>query len=211
MKPHIPALLAAAAVVAAGCGSSDKPAPDKVAAVSGGSPTPVAKQAAYDPKIDPATFSRTITNRYWPLQPGRTWVFTGTKDGAPERVEVAVTRQHKRVLGVDCVVVSDIVTSNHTLTEKTTDWYAQDAKGSIWYFGEDTKEYKNGVVTSTQGTWKAGVDGAKPGIAVQGTPTVGRFYRQEYRRPRRGQGTDRHPDAHPARAGGALPPRHADA
>jgi hypothetical protein len=82
---------------------------------------------------------------------------------------------------VDCVVVSDIVTSNHTLTEKTVDWYAQDDRGNIWYFGEDTKEYKNGVVTSTQGTWEAGVDNAKPGISVQGRPTVGRFYRQEYR------------------------------
>jgi hypothetical protein len=175
-------LIATTAALAAGCGSSDKPAPKAPAAAPAPTSTTVGSgTAAYNPQIDPAKFSRNITNKYWPLKPGRHWTFTGTKDGAPEHVAVTVTRQHKKVLGVDCVVVSDIVTTNQTLAEKTTDWYAQDDKGNIWYFGEDTKEYKNGVVTSTQGTWEAGVDNAKPGIAVHGHPTVGRFYRQEYR------------------------------
>jgi hypothetical protein len=183
MKRLFTALLAAAAVTAAGCGSDQKPAPRRVASQpSGVSTTPASQNGAgYDPKIDPARFTRNVTNRYWPLRPGRKWVFTGTKDGAPERVEVTVTNQRKKVLGVDCVVVSDVVTSNSTLTEKTTDWYAQDDKANVWYFGEDTKEYKNGVVTSTQGTWEAGVDNAKPGIVVQGKPKVGGLYRQEFR------------------------------
>jgi hypothetical protein len=184
MKRTFSVVLAAAAVAAgAGCGSSDKPPPKAPASggLQGGANRPVAAGSNYNPKIDPAKFTTKITNRYWPLKPGRKWVYNGQKDGAPERVEVAVTRQKKKVLGVNCVVVSDIVTSNHTLTEKTVDWYAQDEKGDIWYFGEDTKEYKNGVVTSTQGTWEAGVDNAKPGIAVHGHPRVGGFYRQEYR------------------------------
>jgi hypothetical protein len=46
--------------------------------------------------------------------------------------------------------------------------------------GEDTKELQGGVVTSTEGSWEAGVDGAKPGIVVPGSPTVGLSYRQEY-------------------------------
>jgi len=96
-------------------------------------------------------------------------------------VVARVTRQKKTVLGVPCVVVSDVVTVNQTLAEKTTDSYAQDDKGNVWYFGEDTKEYKNGVVTSTHGTWEAGVDNAKPGIVVKASPAVGGFYRQEYR------------------------------
>jgi hypothetical protein len=84
-------------------------------------------------------------------------------------------------MGVGCVVVSDIVTSNNTLVEKTTDWYAQDDRGNVWYFGEDSEEYTNGVVTSTQGTWEAGVDGAQPGIVMQAHPRVGMAYRQESR------------------------------
>jgi hypothetical protein len=174
--------LAASAALVAGCGSSDKPAPKQAAVAnpSAGS-KPASAEPPYNPKIDPANFTTRITNRYWPLKPGTKWVYNGTKDGAPERVDVAVTNKKKRVLGVDCVVVSDVVTSNYTLVEKTTDWYAQDKAGNIWYFGEDTKEYKNGVVTSTQGTWEAGVDNAKPGIAVHGNPKRGTFYRQEYR------------------------------
>jgi hypothetical protein len=184
MKRPVTALIAAAsvAVVAAGCGaSSDKPAPKSGSAQPVGSTSTSSGGASYNPKIDPSKFTSSITNKYWPLKPGRKWVFTGSKDGAPERVEVTVTKQHKKVVGVDCVVVSDVVTSNNTLTEKTTDWYAQDDKGNIWYFGEDTAEYKNGIVTSTHGTWEAGVDNAKPGIVVHGHPKVGGLYRQEYR------------------------------
>jgi hypothetical protein len=181
-KPALILAAAAAAALAAGCGSSgsDKPAPKTTA--GNGAVTPATRPTAnYNPVIDPSKFTTRITNRYWPLKPGATWTYDGLKDGAPEHVEVRVTRQRKTVLGVDCVVVSDVVTTNSTLAEKTTDWYAQDQAGNIWYFGEDTKEYKNGVVTSTQGTWEAGVDNAKPGIAVHGNPKRGRFYRQEYR------------------------------
>ena len=76
-------------------------------------------------------------------------------------------------------VVRDIVTG--ALEERTSDWYAQDASGNVWYFGEDTKEYTNGVVSSTAGSWEAGVDGALPGIIMQANPVQGDAYRQEYR------------------------------
>jgi hypothetical protein len=82
---------------------------------------------------------------------------------------------------VSCVVVHDTVTSNGALVEKTTDWYAQAANGDVWYFGEDTKEYTNGVVSSTHGTWEAGVDNARPGIVMKAEPRIGDSYRQEYR------------------------------
>jgi hypothetical protein len=168
----------AALLTACGGGSSDKPAP-KSAAPPPATVTPT--RATYNPKIDPAQFSSKVTNPYTPWKPGARWVYTGTKDGQPERVEVSVINKTKTVMGVRCVVVSDIVTVNSTLAEKTTDWYAQDKAGDVWYFGEDTAEYKNGVVTSTQGTWEAGVDNAKPGIVLHAHPKVGQFYRQEYR------------------------------
>ena len=46
--------------------------------------------------------------------------------------------------------------ANGDLVEDTFDWYAQDKAGNVWYFGEDTKEYKNGRVVSTEGSWRAG-------------------------------------------------------
>ncbi len=59
---------------------------------------------------------------------------------------------------------------NGELIEGTFDWHAQDKEGTVWYFGEDTKEYENGKVTSTEGSWEAGVDGAKPAIMMQADP-----------------------------------------
>jgi hypothetical protein len=52
--------------------------------------------------------------------------------------------------------------------------------GNIWYLGEDTKEYANGAVVSTEGSWEAGVDGAQAGIVLPASPEVGMTYRQEY-------------------------------
>ena len=83
-------------------------------------------------------------------------------------------------MGVECVVASDRVTEDGKLIEQTYDWYAQDKKGNVWYFGEHVTEYKNGKVAGHEGSWKSGVDGAKPGIAMQANPKVGNYYRQEY-------------------------------
>src|ERR687884_359596 len=137
-------------------------------------------QKAYSPNIRPADFTTKIDNKYFPLKPGTTFVYEGEFQGAAERDEMAVTHDTKRVMGVKCLVASDRVTEDGELIEQTYDWYAQDKEGNVWYFGEDTKEYNNGKVTSTKGSWEAGVDGAKPGIIMQADPKVGQSYRQEY-------------------------------
>jgi hypothetical protein len=93
---------------------------------------------------------------------------------------VTVTDDTRQVMGVECVVVRDKVFLNGGLIEDTFDWYAQDKKGNVWYFGENTKEYENGKVVSTKGSWEAGGDGAMPGIVMQADPKVGETYRQEY-------------------------------
>ena len=92
---------------------------------------------------------------------------------------MSVTHSTKRIMGVKCVVVKDRVFAQGKLGEKTFDYYAQDKNGNVWYFGEDSKEYKNGKV-STGGSWEAGKAGAKPGIIMQAHPKVGQTYRQEY-------------------------------
>jgi hypothetical protein len=131
---------------------------------------------AYSPDIHPANFVDKIDNKYFPLDPGTTFLY----EGNAERDEMAVTSDTKKVMGVECVVVDDRGWEDGELIEKTYDWFAQDKEGNIWYFGEDTKEYNNGKVTSTKGSWEAGVDGAKPGIIMQAHPKVGESYRQEY-------------------------------
>jgi hypothetical protein len=172
-------ILAAATLVAGACTSSPGPA------AGGSSPkrpetAPSATDSGYRPVIDPANFVSTIDNPFFPLKPGTTFVYQGVKDGASLRDEVVVTGRTKMVLGIPCVAVEDTSTHDGTLLEKTEDWYTQDAEGNVWYFGEDTAEYENGKVSSTEGSWQAGVDGAQPGIVMPAHPSVPDSFRQEY-------------------------------
>jgi len=134
----------------------------------------------YAPVIDPANFVTTVDNPYMPLAAGARWAYDGTSDGEPEHTEVVVTDQQKLVMGIRVVVVRDTVSVRGDVIEDTYDWYAQDRDGNVWYMGEDSKEYENGRVTSTEGSWEAGVDGALPGIVMQAHPAQGQAYRQEY-------------------------------
>ena len=122
-----------------------------------------------------------VTNPWFPLRPGTTFVYTGEKDGDRGRDVVRVTRRTKTIRGVRCTAVDDRLYANGHLAERTTDWYAQDAAGNVWYFGEATAELdKAGRVTSREGSWQAGVDGAQAGIFVPAHPRVGGSFRQEY-------------------------------
>src|SRR5438045_257298 len=128
----------------------------------------------------PTHFSAHVTNPWFPLTPGTRYVYTGVKDGKPARDVVLVTQETRVIDGAPCVTVRDRLYLNGKLAERTTDWYSQDARGNVWYFGEDTAELSHGKVTSTEGTWLAGVDGARAGVYITARPVLGRSYRQEY-------------------------------
>jgi len=126
-------------------------------------------------------FSAHVDNPWFPLRPGTTYISIGEKDGVPSRDVVTVTRRVEVIDGVPCVVVSDRLYLAGHLGERTADLYTQDAKGNVWYFGESTAELdRHGRVTSTEGSWQAGRDGAKPGIFMPAHPRVGQSFRQEY-------------------------------
>jgi hypothetical protein len=138
-------------------------------------PAPIVDGTPYTQTIDPASFVDAVDNPFFPMIRGATFVF----DGA-EHVEVEVLPDRKEILGVSVTVVRDRVFDEGALIEDTLDWYAQDRQGNVWYFGEQTAEYENGKVTSTAGSWEAGVDGAVPGIVMLAEPRVGDEYRQEF-------------------------------
>lgn len=138
---------------------------------------------AYHPSVDPTKFVAVIDNPYMPLQPGASWTYTGTVDAERQRIDVVVRPEHKTIMGISATVVRDTVKdADGEPIEVTTDWFAQDAAGNVWYLGEDSKELQNGKVTSTAGSWEAGAGGALPGIAMLATPAPGRAYRQEFLR-----------------------------
>src|SRR4029450_6687517 len=57
---------------------------------------------------------------------------------------------------------------------------AEDSEVNVWYFGENTAELEDGLISTIDGTFMAGVDGDKPGIVMKAQPAVGDFYRQEF-------------------------------
>jgi hypothetical protein len=181
------AILAAAALtaLAAGCGSSSNEATPS-ATTSPASPTSAASLApvhgAYSPEIDAANFVSVIDNPYFPLKSGTGFHYRGVaEDGkTPQADDMVVTSETKRILGIPCVVVRDVVSSRGKPIEKTFDWYAQDKAGNVWYMGEDTRELHHGRFVKMSDSWEAGVNGAKPGIIMPGDPRPGEAYRQEY-------------------------------
>jgi hypothetical protein len=132
-------------------------------------------------QLDPADFVAEIDNPYWPMSPGSTWVYREIDpDGTELQVEVTVTDRTKTILGIEATIVHDVVSEDGEVIEDTFDWYAQDATGNVWYLGEDTKEFEDGKLKTTEGSWEAGVDGAQAGVIVPADPQVGMAYRQEY-------------------------------
>src|SRR4051812_40155487 len=57
--------------------------------------------AAYHPHIERATFTAHVTNPYFPLRVGRTYVYAGTKDGEPTIDVVTPSRNTRVVDGVE--------------------------------------------------------------------------------------------------------------
>ena len=162
----------------AGCGGGG----GSTATTAGAAAQPSTLPRGSEPvQLDPAQFSSTIDNPWWPMKPGSRWLYREVDvDGSQQRVEVTVMRQTRKIMGIDTRVVHDVVSEDGQLVEDTFDWYAQDAQGNLWYMGEDTKEYENGKVTTTEGSWQAGVDGAQPGVLLPARPSRGMAYRQEY-------------------------------
>lgn len=179
-------------VVVAACASAVVAVPAAARAGTAGScPLPVfGPGSSYHPAIRPADFSADVTDPWFPLRPGLTYLYTGTKDGKEALDAVQVSPATKKVDGVLTRVVNDRLFLAGVLEERTTDYYAQDKCGNVWYFGEDTATLdRNGRVTDRSGSFLAGVNGAQPGVYIQARPQIGRWFRQEWYR---GQAEDRY-------------------
>src|SRR5437588_3650504 len=138
------------------------------------------QHSARTTSIDPSNFVRHVTNPYYPLKPGTLLVYKGVRDGQTQKDRVAVTYRTRVIEGVRTTVERDVATHHARLLERTTDYYAQDKQGNVWYFGEATKAFEPNGRVSTEGSWLAGRNGARPGIIMEAHPHVADGYRQEY-------------------------------
>jgi hypothetical protein len=130
--------------------------------------------------FNPDNFLRVVDNRFFPLRPGTRYVYKGVEDSEVETNITIVTHDRKTIFGISAIVVFDRVFVHGELKEKTFDWYAQDKDGNVWYLGEDTREFEDGKVVSTEGSWEAGKNGAKAGIIMLAHPQITNTYRQEF-------------------------------
>ena len=123
---------------------------------------------------------RTITNPYLPLTPGSKWVYRGVKDGITQTDVVRATDRTRTILGVPTTVVRDVATHNGHVLEATTDYYAEDSAGNVWYFGEATQAFGPNGQVDTSGSWIAGQKGARQGLFMAAHPAVDDAHRQEF-------------------------------
>jgi len=141
----------------------------------------LASPAAASPPFRPDAFVARVDNPWFPLAPGTVWTYRGVEDGRPSRDVVTVTHATRVIQGVRATAVRDLLYVDGRLEERTTDWYAQDRAGNVWYLGEATAEFDaKGRVTTREGSWLAGVDGAEAGMYMPAHPAVGVSGRQEY-------------------------------
>ena len=146
-------------------------------------------EARYDPDFNPAFFDKDFThltrpNPYFPLAIGSRWDYrSGT-----ETITRKVLNRTKHIEGVTCLVVNDRVSDDGNLIEDTDDWYAHAKDGTVWYCGEEVKDFETfdgdnpskPELVSIDGSFKVGRDDDKPRILFPASPTRGLVFRQEF-------------------------------
>lgn len=162
----------------AGCGSSGGSS-SSAATQSGTNTLP---QTSEPSNLNPADFSTNIDNPYWPMPVGSTWhVHVTNPQGESLQETITTENKTKKIAdGITARVSHDVVYTQGKPTEITDDWYAQDAEGNIWYFGENTASLQKNGQWDQSGSFEAGKNGADAGIAMPAHPSVGLTYREEY-------------------------------
>lgn len=170
--------LASLGLLAAGCGSGGGSTTTLPGSAPAGILAPI--HGRYNPTIDPANFVATIDNRYLPYKPGTALHYKGVAENGKtaQTTDVTVTHQTRKVLGVTCTVVRDVVSQGGRQMQRTFDWVAQDKGGNVWYLGEHTYDFRHGRWVKAIDSGPAGVNGAEPGILMAGDPSPGDAYRQ---------------------------------
>jgi hypothetical protein len=145
------ALLPILGTALAACGTASAPSP----------PAGVDELVIPTPSPDPADFVDRVDNPWFPLEPGTRQTYD-VADAAGTHVLVVTVEAGPTVAGVPTTA-----RISREAGSRVVDWYAQDDRGNVWWFGRE-------------GRWAAGTDGAEAGLAMAATPRVGDGYRTAY-------------------------------
>lgn len=133
-----------------------------------------------DFRIEECEFTSTGRNPYFILEPGYRLVLEGEEDGEAVVLTITVLDETEVVNGVETRVVEERETADGELKEISRNFFAIcKQSNSVFYFGEDVDNYEDGQVLDHEGAWRAGVDGAKPGVMIPGIVLLGSRHYQE--------------------------------
>jgi hypothetical protein len=135
-------------------------------------PTGIDELVIPTPSPRPADFVDRVDNQWFPLSPGRTWVYDVKRTGRPDGVRTVTVLAHPvAIAGVATTAVSAVLTRPGESPSTRIDYYAQDRAGNVWWFGQD-------------GLWRAGREGAQAGLLMAAHPRLGDGYRAAYQKGR---------------------------
>lgn len=145
------------------------------------------------PEFNASNFTAPMDNFFFPMpgEDGITYEYLAETEDETILNIIFVSTDTVWILGVPCTVVYDTEwvyveeLDKWFMTETTQDWHAWDNFGGFWYLGEDTTEFEYDEDWVFQdcnhdGSWRAGVDGALPGMIISADPQPGECLLQEY-------------------------------
>ena len=126
------------------------------------------------------TLSSRGINDYFYLEPGYKLTLEGEEDRERIQLNMTVLDITKMVDGTETRVVEERESENGELTEISRNYFAMCKEtGDIFYFGEEVDIYEDGEIVDHEGAWLAGENGARAGLIIPASPTVGMKYYQE--------------------------------
>ncbi len=156
-----------------------------VLSIPGLSSPQVANAQEATPAVGLSRQSPIVTKPIFPQASRRSTVLEG-EEVDPEsgetfqtRVALTVLPETTTVAGVEVTVAEVKEYEDGELVERTLDYYAQDADGTVYYLGEQVDMYEAGTVIGHQGTWLAGEGENQPGVYMPADPEVGQVFEQE--------------------------------
>jgi hypothetical protein len=187
------AVAAVVGLIAAGCSDSERSGSPKERIpqatpaqleAAGVADLPLARASSrVDLEMPSFSHPTRIENPLFPISRLRSAILSGHVEGERFKSETTLLPQTRIVewpegRPVETRVSQYVAYVGGRLEEVALDYYAQADDGSVWYFGEDVFNYRDGVIADTEGTWLAGREGPAAMI-MPADPRVGDAYRSE--------------------------------
>jgi len=128
-------------------------------------------------QVDKSDLTTIGRNPYFILEPG----YSLTLERGAERLRVTVLDETRVIDGVETRIVEERETKNDQLVEISRNYFSISRRTrDVYYFGEDVDIYAAGKIVSHEGAWQAGMNSARFGLMMPGSPVMGQRFYQEF-------------------------------